>query len=509
MRKKLRIPFHTRRILDRNCQTPLLELTHDQHTSRPADLGEGALLDQVDLLRRRQLETGVQLLRLAAEFARQHGEATIDPVQARLPGRERAVRLGGEGTPLVAEFAPAVLAARMGLSAYAGARLVADTLDLEYRLPQLWTRVQALEVTEGHARFVARKTRHLTTEEAASVDARVAPSADGRVSWTRFETLVEAAIIAADPAAAAAREEAAAREVFAKATRSTEHGMRGFYVRADFASIARIDATVAYLARVLAAMGDTTNLDTRRAKAVLIMANPTQAVKILHAYNTWQRQPDPTDSGLDTSASRTTPERFDPTLAAELLDDTKLLPTVWLFAHLAHEPAGSTVGRVEGAEPVTADWVRRHLGERCRFKITPVLDPLDQVPVDAWEIPDRHRQAVHLLTPADTFPFAGNTTRAMQIDHTIAWTAKRAAGGEKQSRIGNYGPMIGLHHRIKTHGRWQVQQPFPGIYLWRDPHGAIYLVDHTGTRRLPRAAQPPRSHHSPLEAHLTDLVLAS
>jgi hypothetical protein len=40
------------------------------------------------------------------------------------------------------------------------------------------------------------------------------------------------------------------------------------------------------------------------------------------------------------------------------------------------------------------------------------------------------------------------------------------------------------HHRIKTHGRWDVQQPFPGIYLWRDPHGAFYLVDHTGTRRI-------------------------
>jgi hypothetical protein len=41
-----------------------------------------------------------------------------------------------------------------------------------------------------------------------------------------------------------------------------------------------------------------------------------------------------------------------------------------------------------------------------------------------------------------------------------------------------------------------VQQPFPGIYVWRDPHGAFYLVDHTGTRQLPntgdRQAQPPR-----------------
>lgn len=44
------------------------------------------------------------------------------------------------------------------------------------------------------------------------------------------------------------------------------------------------------------------------------------------------------------------------------------------------------------------------------------------------------------------------------------------------------------HHRIKAHGPWAVQQPFPGIYLWRDPHGAVYLVDATGTRRLENAS---------------------
>ena len=50
--------------------------------------------------------------------------------------------------------------------------------------------------------------------------------------------------------------------------------------------------------------------------------------------------------------------------------------------------------------------------------------------------------------------------------------------------MGNYGPMTAFHHRIKTHGGWQVRQPFPGVYVWRDPHGATYVVDHSGTRRL-------------------------
>jgi hypothetical protein len=48
--------------------------------------------------------------------------------------------------------------------------------------------------------------------------------------------------------------------------------------------------------------------------------------------------------------------------------------------------------------------------------------------------------------------------------------------------------MTTAHHRLKTFGRWQVEQPFAGIYLWRDPHGALYLVDHSGTRALGRAA---------------------
>ena len=89
------------------------------------------------------------------------------------------------------------------------------------------------------------------------------------------------------------------------------------------------------------------------------------------------------------------------------------------------------------------------------------------------------------MTPADTFPFASSLSPTMQVDHTIPYDEGGVSG------VGNYGPMTTRHHRIKTHGGWQVQQPFPGIYLWRDPHGAHYLVDHTGTRRLREATPKP------------------
>ena len=44
--------------------------------------------------------------------------------------------------------------------------------------------------------------------------------------------------------------------------------------------------------------------------------------------------------------------------------------------------------------------------------------------------------------------------------------------------------MIRGNHRIKTFGRWKVTQPRSGIWIWRDPHGNHYLVDHAGTTPL-------------------------
>ena len=69
--------------------------------------------------------------------------------------------------------------------------------------------------------------------------------------------------------------------------------------------------------------------------------------------------------------------------------------------------------------------------------------------------------------------------------------------------------MTTRHHRIKTHGGWQVQQPFPGIYIFRDPHGAFYLVDHTGTRRthgcLKTTTVQAVNAHAPQDAHVDHL----
>ena len=404
-----------------------------------ADLGEDDLLAAAGARAETIRRAEVELLQIAYQWAIINDPDRLDPTQASLPGRERPRRHGGAGTPQVREFAAAELGVRIGRSPYAAAALMADSLDLHHRLPQLWGRVRAGEVKASYARHVAAKTRDLTPQQAAFVDAAVVESADGRISWTRFETLVQAKVAQADPAAARKREEQAAKATFAKKTRTEANGMGTFMVRADIATIDQIDAAVTTREHTLTQTMPDATQDQRRVHAVLLMTRP----------------------GVD-------PET----------DIHDLMPTVTLYLHAYAGADAEPIARLEGHGPVTDAWITRVLGPRCRFKIQPVLDLAGQAPVDAYEIPDRHRQAVHLMTPADVFPHASNLSRRKQIDHTDAFHD----GGP--SAIGNYGPMTLTHHRIKTHGGWQVKQPFPGIYIWRDPHGRYTLVDHTGTRRL-------------------------
>ncbi|WP_460871788.1 DUF222 domain-containing protein, partial [Nocardioides pakistanensis] len=678
------------------------------------------------------------LLVLAAHFADLYNlDANPAGELVSIPGGQRGVRLGGDGTPLMWEFAIAEAAAELHTTTWATRRLIADALDVRHRLPRLWAAVNALDCPAWIARKVAQATRQLTYTQALVVDDEIADYA-GRLPWRRFEALLEAKIIAADPDAAAARERAAAAEQFAKVGQSNQHGQKTLYVKTNAAAMARIDATLTYLADALRTLGDTDTEDQRRAKAMLLLANPTQAITLLQALATHHTNtssdtgrsggtdtdtgtghgsgsgrgrgtgrsgaprkrhrydptdypfpdPDPDtgpDPGPDTGAAtdqadqaenpaatakpteepttanpstgpddtstsntgaddprmndtsadqpapgpdqdpedlpfsapepddtnatgerdidlrdagspveppdRATEEtappdpgpsphdvppdgpdpgpspdagppddpdpgppedplaRFFTPFAPDQIppcpcrggtyhhDTTQLLPKIRLYLHLHHDTieAGNGVARWEDHGPITAAYIRDFLGPHAQFEIKPVIDPATLAPVDAYEIPERHREALRLRTPADVFPYASNTTRHQQIDHTTPYrrgTTPNPAPGRPvaddpapnhaapdhpdagdpaasttptgQTGLHNLGPMTGYHHRVKTHAGWQLHQPIPGIYLWVAPHGSIYLVDHTGTRQLrgpgnhphtPEPSQPP--HYTP------------
>jgi hypothetical protein len=412
------------------------------------DMGEDEVLAFAGTCAETQLDADIGLLRAAYKWAIIHGPDRLDPDETGRAGREKARLYGGDGTPEVTEFAAAALGARIGRTTFAAARLMADALDLHHRATDLWARVEAGEVRVSYARFVVKQTRHLPAAEAQAVATAVAPYADGRIPWTRFENLVEGAVAKADPKAAREKEERAAQATFARKLRTDAHGMASFLARGPLPWIEQIAAVVKAYSEALRDYVPDLSHDERDLLALLMLLTP----------------------GADQNP-------------AALAEHT---PVVNLYVHTYagtdHPDGHEGINRLEGHGPVTDQWVRETLGPPCRFKIYPVIDLAGQAPVDAYEIPDRHRQAVQLMTPADTFPYSSSLSRTMQVDHTVPYDEGGASG------VGNYGPMTVPHHRIKTHGAWDVNQPFPGIYIWRDPHGAYYLVDHTGTRRIPKAA---------------------
>ena len=74
-----------------------------------------------------------------------------------------------------------------------------------------------------------------------------------------------------------------------------------------------------------------------------------------------------------------------------------------------------------------------------------------------------------------------STGPTIQIDHVVPWDPHGPPG---QTGTHNLTPLSTYHHRLKTHGKWQSTMPWPGVHLWRDPHGQVYLHDTSGTRGL-------------------------
>ena len=448
------------------------------------DLGEGEVLAAAGECARLARQAEARLLVLAYQWAVLHHPDRLDQArvataaEAGSAGRERPRQYGGMGTDPVAEFAAAQLGARVGISTFSAARLIADAQDLHDRLPLIFGRVLAGEVRSSYARHVAERTRELSKDEAGHVDGEVVESADGRLPWSRFADLVEGKVAAAAPARARAREEAKRNARFARVVGTPEAGMASFMIRADVATIELIDATITAVAdRLVGRLPD----DPDPAEAAVEGAVPM---------------------GVDDRRVHAARLVCSPG-AADDADLADLLPGVRLVVHLLHDPAGSEVdangepldrvARLEGHGAVTEEWLRTVLGPHARFTVQPVFYPLAQAPVDAYEIPARLRSAVKIISPADCFPWGTCTTEGMDVDHTEAYRPRPgpepgsgpgAALGGGQTAIGNLGPLTRTHHRVKTHGRWQHRQPFPGIHLWRDAFGQMYLVDHTGSRTL-------------------------
>jgi hypothetical protein len=408
-------------------------------------------------------------LELAAHWAVQHPGESVE--SGDVPGAERPIRLGGDGTPEIAEFAPVELGAVMGLPEWQARGLVADSLDLRYRLPRLWELVLAGRIHGWRARRIAQRTRELTADAAGQVDAEVWECVES-MSWQRFSDLLESKILLADPDRAIRLAEKAKRDRQVHVSKRSRYGTKTVIMRLDAADANQLENSICRAARILqssARTGDQlpgvadrqcASEQEFRAQAAGLLAQPLAAAAVM-AHD---------------------PGRSDAPEWLANIDLSKLAPRAVLHVHVSTETlqAGTGICRVEGIGPVILEQARSWLGSGVRLQLQPVIDATDVTAVDAYEVPVRMREAVLARSPASCFPWSTVVSRRIDLDHTIPYRK----GPPGQTWPGNLGPLGRTEHRIRTHGGWQVRQPVPGNYVWRSAYGYVFVVNRTGTHAL-------------------------
>ncbi|WP_028656916.1 HNH endonuclease signature motif containing protein [Nocardioides sp. J54] len=361
---------------------------------------------------------------------------------------DTGIPIAGPGAPMVSEFALMELIAVLGRTPDGGRLYVGKILECAWRLPELYAAVLDGRLAPWRALRIAELTHPLTQRAAAWVDHQLAIAVES-VTWAQIDRLVEEAITRFDPERAEAE-----RKKRADQRRFTITGADSglVYVDAlmDAADGHDLDQTITRRAHLLGQLGDTDSLDVRRSKAAGELARQDLSLDLIVS--------DP-DTGEVIAKS---PGRRS-VLNLHITDTTLT--------------GDNPVGRCEETRgPVLASQIREWLSlPGSTIIVRPVIDLADCVPVDSYEIPDRHRIRVQLRDHTCRFPSCTTPAQRCDLDHAI----EHNKGGPTCPC--NLVPLCRRHHRAKTHGTWTYRVLRPSHYLWTSPNGARFLVTPAGT----------------------------
>ncbi len=463
-----------------------------------ADLDADGVLAAATESERESRLAEVRRLEVLSAWAALHSSDPTDGPDGRAARRMGNVlrQVGGDGTPGVQDFCLGEIALARGAGVMATQHAMADVLDLEHRLPLTWAVCRRGECEVWVARRVARLSRHLSRDRVGLVDRAIsrmiASEGAGRVL-----AVAEAKVIEADTELHEERCEAERRRRYVGLGRTDEHGLRTLIARLEAGDAAAVDAIVHRVAEIIAPRHPEAHPDELRAIAFGWLARPAELFALLLAHATPPPGTD-ADAGTDDDAGTgaeapagavTRALAFPADLLDALrdLDLSPLTPKAVLHVHL-HEAAlraGDGVVRVEGLGPITlarlAELLRRH-----DVRVQPVKDLSDRVRHTAYEHPESLRDQVHLVTGGDYWPFAGSTSRAVDLDHPTPYDHGDDGRDPPPDQTGshNSGPLGRRHHRWKTHAGYRSRQCGEGRYVWLTPHGLGFLVDHAGSHRI-------------------------
>jgi len=432
-------------------------------------------------------QAGVRLLRLAVDWAAMHSVDSIEEAATfpRACFGDIAIPVAGPGAPLVAEFCVAEFAAAVNLPTETGKVYLGEAVELRHRLPRIWARVGAGDLSEWRARRIARETIALTPQAATFVDTQVAGFAH-KIGPTGLDRLIEEAVTRFMPTEAQRRRQAAAdgRHVGIHTEHVTFEGTIWVEGELDLADGLDLDAALGHGAAQLAALGSQDTLNVRRSVALGELARRQLTLDLAG---------EPEAEGTTSSPGRPARKPRQVVLYVHLTDAA--------ITSSPGDPGGLQLARVENTRSfVDTDQVRTWCGSPdAQVVIKPVIDLNDHIHVGAYEVPDRLVEQATLIDLHCVFPWCTRPARRLQPDGhrtDCDHTQEHNKGGTTCSC--NIAPLCRRHHRLKTHTAWGYTAIERGTYLWTSPHGYQYLRDHERTldvshdrRPRPAPAHPP------------------
>jgi hypothetical protein len=381
------------------------------------------------------------LIREWADIATWAEANTVEGLAGAATIREGFVDTGlpiaGDGAPLVSEFALMELVAVLGRTPDGGRAYVGRVLGCAWRLPNVWAAVMAGRLAPWRAERISDLVGPLSAEAAAFVDRQLFHASG--VGWAQLDRLIAEAVIRFDPERAEAEREAAADQRYFDIDEPNAQGLATITGLLDAADAQDLDDAVSRRATLLGALGSEASLDVRRSQAVGELARADLMLDL---------------EGAPARKATINVHITDTTLAGE-------------------NPVARWNDR-----PISAEQVKEWLGSATSVVVRPVIDLAEHIPVDSYEIPDRHRLRVELRDHTCRFPHCGRKARSCDLDHA------RPHGRGGPTCPCNLVPLCRRHHRAKTHSRWRYEVLQPGTYAWTSPNGFTWQVDHRGTHPL-------------------------
>ncbi|WP_460739278.1 HNH endonuclease signature motif containing protein [Nocardioides ginkgobilobae] len=479
-------------------------------------MSTGSLLDAIRAAKRREDDAARELLIGVADWADRHttgvlmpdlygtysdpDEEAYDAAEAAwmsrfgMPGADTMLELAGAGAPEVSDFAVTELATALGRTRESGRLLVGDAVEAKHRLPRVWARLAAGQVTAWRVRQLAQATKALSEEAVGFVDAQVAHVVHTAGPLTVNRLVLEASA-RFDPEATEVRECDTRSNLFFDLDLGTPATCVGTASAVsadgllDRADAEDLEAAIRQIAHQLLLDGSTDTLAIRRAKALGYLARGHDTLP--------DADPEATEDGRAASASERRRDRATHTRTAprRVVVLTVHLSDAALTGAPQIDPVtgklGLNLARIDNhRQLLTADAIRDWCGTPgTQVIVKPVIDLHDSVAVSSYEVPDRIATRVRLTRTTCTFPHCNRPAESADLDHTVEYVPPDQGGPPGQTSTDNLAPLCRHDHRAKTHpspaGKpWAVTGLSPGHWLWTSPLGHHYLVHPDGTTPL-------------------------